>query len=52
MTVVYLLLLWLTSIYSAPDLTITTVGQLASFVVVARDSFGNTLEFDAPSLPR
>lgn len=37
---------------SAPDLTIITVGQLASFVVVARDSFGNTLEFDAPALPR
>jgi hypothetical protein len=37
---------------SAPDLTIITVGQVASFVVVARDSFGNTLEFDAPALPR
>ena len=37
---------------SAPDLTIVTVGQLATFVVVARDSFGNTLPFDAPALPR
>ena len=37
---------------SAPDLTIVTVGQLATFVVVARDLFGNTLPFDAPALPR
>jgi hypothetical protein len=38
--------------FSAADLTIITVGQLASFIVVARDAFGNTLEFDSPTLPR